>query len=115
MHSPVNLDSTEKHDIKKNEDEATTGIFQLMYQLHQQLLKSDFLKGSCKRRTKKIVKEPKNPFERKNENHKTKTDKKQDDYKRRSFDILKVTRDECYACDATTQTAKKRKDFCNIC
>ena len=31
MHSPVNLDLTEKHDIEKNEDDATTGIFQLMY------------------------------------------------------------------------------------
>ena len=68
-----------------------------------------------KRRTKKIVDGSANPFECKNETEMSRKDKTQDDQKRRSFDILKVTREQCYACDAATQTLKKQKDFCKIC
>ena len=38
-----------------------------------------------------------------------------DELKRRSFDILKITKQECFACDATTQTKKKQKNLCRIC
>ena len=73
------------------------------------------LKVTNKRRKKKIVDGTINPFESTNDINIPKKDKTQDDHKRRSFDILKVTREECYACDATTQTMKKQKNFCNIC
>ena len=35
--------------------------------------------------------------------------------RRRSEDLYRRTQDECYACDAETQTRKKKKSQCRIC
>ena len=35
--------------------------------------------------------------------------------RRRSVDLYRRTQEECYACDAETQTKKKKKSQCRIC
>ena len=35
--------------------------------------------------------------------------------RRRSLELYRLTQDECYACDAETQTKKKKKSQCRIC
>ena len=35
--------------------------------------------------------------------------------RRRSVDLYRRTQDECFACDAETQTKKKKKSQCRIC
>ena len=35
--------------------------------------------------------------------------------RRRSVDLYRLTQEDCYACDAETQTKKKKKSQCRIC
>ena len=70
---------------------------------------------TVKRRRKKTADGSVNPFEIKDEPQIVKKDETVCGNKRRSFDTLKITRAECYACDAATQTIRKQKDFCKIC